>query len=59
MASPQKLTGIGPQGRFRSRLGKFGRDSFRPGTYRIRARYLGHETVKPSASRYRKFKVRA
>jgi hypothetical protein len=59
MASRQKVTKVGPQGRFRTRLGRFGRHVRRPGTYRIRARYTGASAMKPSASRYRKFKVRS
>ncbi len=58
MASPQRFVTLGGQGRFHTRLGKLGRGVLRPGTYRIRARYLGHRSAKPSASRYRKFKVR-
>ena len=59
MASGQKLAKVGPQGKYRTRLGRFGRRVGRPGTYRVRAHYLGGSTIKPSASRFRKFKVRS
>ena len=58
-ASPQRFIMLGERGRFHTRLGKLGRRVLRPGTYRIRARYLGHRSAKPSASRFRKFKVRS
>lgn len=56
--SRKKPTRVGPQGGFRTRLGRFGPQAVRPGTYRIRARYLGNASARPSASRYRKFRVR-
>jgi hypothetical protein len=59
MASRAMHASIGPKGKFRTRLGRFGKRIRRPGTYRLRAKYLGSAAVKPSASRYRKFKVRA
>jgi hypothetical protein len=59
MASARKLAKVGPRGKFRTRLGRFGKRVVRrPGTYRVRAHYLGGKSTKPSASRYRKFKVR-
>jgi polysaccharide biosynthesis protein PslG len=57
-ASHRRLAKVGQSGKFHTHLGRFGRRILRPGTYRIRARFLGSHLVRPSASRYRKFKVR-
>ena len=59
MASHKQTAAVGPNGGFRTRLGRFGHRVQRPGTYRVRARYLGGQATKPSASRYRKFKLRS
>jgi Hypothetical glycosyl hydrolase family 15 len=45
-------------GQFRQRLSAFRRGRLRPGTYRIRARYLGSRNAAPSTSRFRKFRLR-
>jgi len=57
-ASRAQTTQLNVRGRFRERLSSF-RRTLRPGTFRVHARYLGSDRAEPSASRSRKFKLRA
>jgi hypothetical protein len=55
---PARTTRLSSDGRFGEGLGAFGGPKLRPGTYRVRARYLGSGSAKPSTSPFRKFQLR-
>jgi putative glycosyl hydrolase-like family 15 (GHL15) protein len=53
-----RTTRLSADGRFGEGLRGFGGPRLRPGTYRVRARYLGSGSAKPSTSPFRKFQLR-
>jgi hypothetical protein len=53
-----RTTRLSSGGRFAKGLNGFGGRKLRPGTYRVRARYLGSGGAMPSTSRFRKFRLR-
>jgi Hypothetical glycosyl hydrolase family 15 len=57
-ARPARTTRLSSDGRFGEGLRGFGGPKLRPGTYRVRARYLGSGSARPSTSRFRKFQLR-